>query len=149
MKHFLDIYCKPYVAHYLKHKFQEANKGYINLPASNLKQQIHSCLGTKFYPSEQFKKKGYAAVIRIRLTGHEMTKFGHTINICNHYYLNSLIEQHIKSELAVLISLWRIEGLTWSKAIRRYQDKYGYTDEVFDYKAIERSYERKLQEAKK
>jgi len=149
LEHYVDIYCKPYVAHYLKVKFKEDGKGYIDLPKSNLKQQIHSCLGTKFYPSDTFKKKGFDTYIRIKLTGHEVTKFGHSVNICNHYYLNSLIEGHIKSELAVLISIWRVDGLTWSQAIRKFQQKYGYTDEVFDFKTIERSYERSRAIAKK
>jgi len=148
VKHYVDIHCKPYVAHYLSVKYGNGETA-ISLPKrSMLKTIIHSCLCTKFYPSEHYQKKGFPSVIRLQVTGHEITKFGHTINISNHYYINSLIEEKLKIEMAVMISSYRQNGLSWSAAIRTYQEELGYTDEVFDYKAIERSYERFLTDAK-
>ena len=50
--------------------------------------------------------------------------------------------------MAVLISVYRNGGLTWRNAILKYQEQMQFTDEIFDYKAIERSYERILKKAK-
>ena len=87
-------------------------------------------------------------MIQLGVTGHEITKYGHTIDICRHYYINSVIEEKLKIEMAVIISSFRMNGMSWSESIRSYQHQLGYTDEVFDYKAIERSYERFLKDTR-
>jgi len=144
----VKIYCKPYVAHYFLIKFG-AGKSFVEMPDGNgLKEAFHGVLTTKYYPSDHLNLKGYNAAIEVKVTDHEVTKFGHTIDTKNFYAFNKIAEWYIKTEMCSMICLYRQQGLSWKESIRQYQKAMGYTDEVFDWKTIERSYERWIKKIK-
>lgn len=149
MKPTVTLHCKPYTAHYLKLKYG-AGGSIIDLPKkSNLKKLFLSVLTKNFHPSAEFNKEVYSSCVDIKIRVNDLSQHGICLSPGFQHFINGIFEEKIKNELGFYIHAQRQMGLKWKEAIYAYQYSHQFTEEVFSYSAIERSYERYLEDAKK
>ncbi len=142
----VSVKCKPYVAHYLRLKYQ-LRGNIIDLPRkSKLRATFLSCLQKNFTESDN-EQKGFSDEIQIFICDNLVRNHSNKLGESFYALFNNAIEEKIKTEAFHIINLIRIKHKMKPKqAILEFQSMYGFAD-TFSFDAIKRDYYRSMNEA--
>jgi hypothetical protein len=142
-----SFYVKKYVAHYMYQTYgnpQDSTQA-IELSQDSLVFNIFkSALTKKWTPGLDKSVKTHLAKLEIKISKSIAQQHGHTINPSMCAYLSGVFEEKIKNELFYEISLM-VNHLDYNitQAIKAYQTKYNFTEEIFPFDTIKQAYYRK------
>lgn len=142
----VTLRCKPYVKHYLTTRFGEP----AQLPRkSQVKKLFLACIKKQFEPARAKFIAQLPATLEVKLSKHDLSQHGHTIDDQMMFFINGIFEEKIKNEMFFEVTQLRHNNrMTLKSALITYQQQQGFTDETFPVEAIQAAYYRCLPENK-
>lgn len=146
-KNTVTIHVKPYVAHYLRLKYQ-LKGNVIDLPRkSNIREIFRTVLLKQLPASDAKRQTGYTEEIQVFVCDFIKKRHGSKVNTAFASLINGVIEEKIKNEAFHIINLIRVKhNMNPEKAMLEYLSMYNMLD-ILTLSALKASYYRSLAEA--
>lgn len=137
---YISFLTKPYIAQWVHNKFGNPA---ILPQADPIRKILHLVIDKKYYKHNNIDTGTYTAIVNIANCNSSNEKNGSNIPKENLSEINNLIEDILKKELhSTILSLRIKESLNISKAIYRYQERFGFNEETYSFAAIRQAYYR-------
>lgn len=135
----IKIPCKPYVRAFL-----ELNCGD---PADlarlqRLFKEFKNCLSKKPEHREASTVANYTDVVTIIIPADMFYRHGWEMNKENLLDFNRAAEQQVKFFMRQFISINNSVGVPVSESIKEFQDRFGFTESIWNYESIKKDYDR-------
>lgn len=144
----IEIQCKSYVAAYLKkHHYSICENGVEAVDLSSNRFLKEYFLNVLSRASQRFDNRitlsTYPDKVFIHITNDEFDRYGYTVSKTSMLRFNTFVEDFIKKHSRIYVGLLhRNRGIMKAKAIRRFQEEFGLTEDVFPYETIKKDIDR-------
>lgn len=144
----VEIFCKPYVAAYLRNHFENVRDSGIDSVDLGAKKFVEeffrnalSRRSTRYDVRTTLHQ--YTERVCISISNDDYERYGCFISKTSMLAFNSFLEQHIKSSCRIYVGLLhRNRGMMKAKAIRRFQEECGFTENDFPVETIKKDIDR-------
>lgn len=140
--------CKPYVKQFLLQNFNAPDEKWseiVNL--STDKQLQHEFRKRLTNPCGRFDNKytslaRYSTTVPIEISKDDFYRCGWALTNTEAVGFCIMIERKVKAMLCTYLDVHRTFGIPVSVAIRKFQKKFGFSEDIWPYDSIRREYNR-------
>lgn len=140
--------CKPYVKQYLIQNFNSPDTKWpeiVNL--SQDKQLLQDFRKRLTNPCGRFDNKysslsRYSTTVPIEMSKDDFYRYGWALTNTEAVGFCTIVERRVKTMLCTYLDVHRSFGIPVSVAIRNFQAKFGFSEDVWPYDSIRREYNR-------
>ena len=131
------IYCKPYIAHWLFHRYGNP----VELPRdSKVRIGILSCLSKQYFPHSAYNKTLYPELVEIKMHKDLFSEIGHSLTLSQQHMVNDLVNELIEAEIYLKVTALHVNGINIDEAIIKYQQSIKATEKNFKAETIRTKY---------
>ena len=147
-RYFVYLPCKPYVRQFLLHNYGVNDPQWPDLITivkdEFIYQQFRSRLthASGRYDSRYGDLSRYSTKVQIEIKKDDFYRYGWALTETDTVSLCGIFEARAKSFLCTYLDIHRALGVPLSTAIRNFQDKYDFPEDVWPYDSIRREYSR-------
>ena len=146
----VEISCKPYVGAYLRKHFKTVmDDGRRAVDLSEVRFVSDFFLNLLSRASARYDKRttlqGYTDSVMIYISPDEFRRYGFELTKTAQLRFNSFMEDYIKDKCRIYVGIHhRNRGMMVSKAIRRFQEEFSFTEDEFPYATIVKDIQRNV-----
>ncbi len=140
-KFFIHVKVKPYVRHFL-----EMNYGYpINLACDVEAHSLAKKLLRK--PIKHQDKRycdiySYTELVEVTISEHDFYRYGWELTRTNTIAFGVFFERRAKFMMRSIVGIYVALGLPIKTSIRKFQDHFGYHEDIWSYDTIKKDFAR-------
>lgn len=147
-KFIINIPCKPYVKRYLELKFGTTGGKTIDISDKALYTELRSKLKKKSYRHEKtYNKlvlKRYSDEIAVTISQDDFYRYGWELSKTDIVHLNRIFEGRAKLLMYSFVGIHCATGISLSESIELFQEKYGFTEDIWPKESIYKDCQRNL-----
>lgn len=140
--------CKPYVKQFLLQNFNAPDDKWaeiVNLGAD--KQLQHEFRRRLTHPCGRFDNKysslsRYSVVVPVEISRDDFYRYGWALTNTEAVGFSTIVERRVKTMLCTFLDVHKSFGIPLSVAIRKFQAKFGFSEDIWPYDSIRREYNR-------
>ena len=141
--------CKGYVKAYLLRNFRHADPDWPELVNLSSDKALHDYFLTLLRKSEQrndcrLKGTRYRHQVSIEITYDQFQRYGWLLTMTDTRKLNTLLECRVKQMLYAYVGTLRMTGLPLMDCVRRFRERTGITEWLWDTDSIRKDLQRHL-----
>lgn len=145
---FVYLPCKPYVKQYLLHNYNAADEDYPDAISFISDKALNSEFRQKItrhcnrYDKRYEDLSRYSETVKVEIKKDDFYRYGWALSNSDVVSFCSHIETKVKAMMCTYLDMYRAVGIPISSAIRSFQEKYGYSEDVWSADTIRREYNR-------
>lgn len=142
--------CKGYVKAYLLSNFRHPDPDWPELVNISSDKVLHDYFLTLLRKSEQrhdcrLKGTRYRCQVSIEITYDQFQRYGWLLTMTDTQKLNTLLECRVKQMLYAFVGSLRMTGLPLMDCVRRFRERTGITEWLWDTDSIRKDLQRHLE----
>lgn len=139
----LTIPVKPYVKHYLNMAYGDPVVLTKNPRLNNFIRRALKKPSSRYDNrySKQFSKNFYAETIEIFISEDDFYRYGWEITRTDTVAFNREVEEIVKFFMRTFVAMYE-NFMQQKKAIIKFQDRFGFTEDIWSFDAIKKDYYR-------
>ena len=149
-RYFVYIRCKPYVKQYLLQNYGAPDFDWPEaISLFKDKDLLREFRRRLIHPSnrdqsayEGLSMSRYSCEVHIEINKNDFYRYGWALSNTDMVSFSAILEARAKTMMFTYIDLHRSMGFTIAKAIRLFQDRYRYPEDVWSADTIRREYNR-------
>ncbi len=145
---FVYLPCKPYVKRFLLYNYSLSDSDYkdaVSLSDSFLYQRFRSALHRKSdrWRAKYEKLSRYSETVAIEIKKEDFYSYGWALSDTEVVSFCMILEARAKAMLFTYLDVHRAMGLPLALAIRNFQERFDFPEDVWPSESIRREYNRK------
>lgn len=147
-RYFVYLPCKPYVKQYLLHNFGSPDEDWpeaISLSQDRfLSKEFKERLikNSSRYDSKYGEMVRYSVVVPVEVRRDDFYRYGWSLSGSDVVSFCSIVETRVKSMLCTYLDVHKSLGVPIATAIRKFQAKYDFPEDVWPTDSMRREYNR-------
>jgi len=145
---FVYLPCKPYVKQYLLHNYSAADENYPDAVSFASDKSLMSDFRSRItHQNNRYDKRydeltRYSEVVQVEIKKDDFYRYGWALSNSDVVSFCSALETRVKSMMCTYLDMYRAVGIPLASAIRSFQGKYGYNEDIWSTDTIRREYNR-------